>query len=163
MSKQHSFNIVSEVDIQEVRNAVHQAEQEIRTRFDFKGSLATIALEEEDLTINAENDFKVKSVVEIVQAKLVKRNVPLKAFQFGKIEPAAGGTAKQKAVIVQGIDQDRARKINKFIKDMKVKANSQIEGDAVRVMSADIDTLQAIITAIKAEDFGIPLQFINYR
>lgn len=163
MSKQHSFNIVSVVDMQEVRNAINQAEKEIRTRFDLKDSMATIKLDDSELVVQAEDDFKVKNVVDLLQTKLVKREVSLKSLQFGKIEPAAGGTARQKAQIIQGIDQDIARKINRFIKEMRLKANSQIEGEALRITSNDIDTLQQIIKAVKEQDWGIPIQFINYR
>lgn len=163
MAKGHSFNVVSEVDMQEVHNAVNQAIKEIQTRFDFKGSMANITFDDNDLIIVAEDDFRIRSVDDILKAKLIKRKVALKALDYGKVEPATGGTSRQRIKIVMGIDPDRAKKINKFVKDLKLKANTQTEKDSIRVQSNDIDTLQQVIQALKDEDFGIPLQFINYR
>ncbi len=167
MAKDSSFDVVSEVDLQEVRNAVDQAKREIGQRFDFKGTGSSLELSEEDgknaIVVRSNTDQKVKDCVKVLEEKLVKRQVPLKALQKGEIQPAAGGTARQTVGINQGISTDKAREIVKFIKDTKVKAQSSIQGDQVRVSSKSKDTLQDIIQALKEHDFGIPLQFTNYR
>ncbi|HEX2240769.1 MAG TPA: YajQ family cyclic di-GMP-binding protein [Actinomycetota bacterium] len=167
MAKDASFDVVSEVDLQEVRNAVDQAKREIGQRFDFKGTGSSLELTEEGdktaIIVRSNTEQKVKDCVKVLEEKLVKRQVPLKALQKGEIQPAAGGTARQTVGLNQGISTDKAREIVKFIKDMKVKAQSSIQGDQVRVSSKSKDTLQDVIQALKDHDFGIPLQFTNYR
>jgi hypothetical protein len=167
MAKDSSFDVVSEVDLQEVRNAVDQAKREISQRFDFKGTGSEIDLSEESgnssLTIKSNTDQKVKDVVKVLEEKLVKRKVPVKSLQRGEIQPAAGGTARQTITINQGISTDKAREIVKFVKDQKLKAQVAIQGDQVRVSSKSRDTLQDVIQSLKDHDFGIPLQFTNYR
>ncbi|MDQ3646023.1 MAG: YajQ family cyclic di-GMP-binding protein [Actinomycetota bacterium] len=166
-AKEASFDVVSEVDLQEVRNAVDQAQREIGQRFDFKGTGSEITLGEEGGTstiqVKSNTEQKVKDVVKVLEEKLVKRKVALKALQAGKIEPAAGGTARQTLTLNQGIDTDKGREIVKFIKDKKLKAQVAIQGDQVRVSSKSRDTLQEVIEMLREHDFGIPLQFTNYR
>jgi hypothetical protein len=163
MAQQNSFDIVSEVDKSEVVNAINQTTKEVGQRFDFKGSSATVALETESLILTAEDETRLKNMNDILQQKLVRRGVPLKAFSYGKVEPASGGTVRQKVDIQQGIPQDKAKEIVKAIKDSKAKVQASIQGDAVRVSGKDRDTLQEVIGYLKAKDFGINMQFTNYR
>jgi uncharacterized protein YajQ (UPF0234 family) len=163
MAQQNSFDIVSEVDHAEITNAINQTIKEVRQRFDFKGSSATVALEKEALLLTAEDEMRLRNMNDILQQKLVRRNVPLKAFDYGKVEPAAGGTVRQHVAIQQGIPQDKAKEIVKFIKDSKAKVQASIQGDIVRVTGKDRDTLQDIIAKLKAKDFGINMQYTNYR
>ena len=167
MAKDSSFDVVSEVDLQEVRNAVDQAAREIHQRFDFKDTGSSIELTQEGgkpaITVRSNTEQKVKDVVKVLEEKLVKRQVSLKALQRGNIEQAAGGTARQNLGINQGISTDKAREIVKHVKDMKLKAQVAIQGEQVRVSSKSRDTLQEVIAALKEKDFGIPLQFVNYR
>ena len=163
MAQQNSFDIVSEVDRAEVMNAVNQTMKEVRQRFDFKDSKASVALEEKDLVLAAEDETKLRNMNDILQQKLVRRGVPLKALSYGDPEPAAGGTVRQRAQIQQGIPQDKAKEVVKFIKDSKAKVQASIQGDMVRVSSKDRDTLQQVIASLKAKDFGINMQFTNYR
>jgi cyclic-di-GMP-binding protein len=167
MAKDASFDVVSEVDLQEVRNAVDQASREITQRYDFKGTGSALELTKdgavEVIMVRSNTDQKVKDCVKVLEEKLVKRKVALKALQKGRIEEAAGGTARQRIALNQGISTDKAREIVKFVKDMKVKAQSSIQGDQVRISSKSRDILQDIIAALKEHDFGIPLQFTNYR
>jgi cyclic-di-GMP-binding protein len=167
MAKDASFDVVSKVDLQEVRNAVDQARREISQRFDFKGTGSDIDLATEGettaLTIKSNTEQKVKDSMKVLEQKLVKRKVPLKALQPGPIEPAGGGTARQRIGLNQGISTEKAREIVKRIKDMKVKAQASIQGDQVRVSSKSRDVLQDVIAELKENDFGIPLQFANYR
>ena len=167
MAKESSFDVVSEVDLQEVRNAVDQANREITQRFDFKDTGSSIDLSAEasktSITIKSNTDQKVKDVVKVLEEKFARRKIAPKALQHGTIESAAGGTARQVLTVNQGIDQDKAREIVKTIKDMKNKAQASIQGDQVRVSAKSRDTLQEIITELKAKDFGIPLQYVNYR
>lgn len=163
MAQQNSFDIVSQVDHAEVMNAVNQTMKEVRQRFDFKDSKASVALEEKDLAFSAEDETKLRNMNDILQQKLVRRGVPLKALSYGNPEPAAGGTVKQRAQIQQGIPQEKAKDIVKFIKDSKVKVQASIQGDMIRVSGRDRDTLQTVIAALKAKDFGINMQFTNYR
>ncbi len=158
-----SFDVVSQVDRQEIDNAINQARKEIGQRYDFKGTKTEIQLEEDTLRIISDDDFKVKAVVDVLQSKLVRRGVSLKALVYGNIEPAAGGLAKQTITIQQGIDTDRARQIVKRVKDTKLKVQSQVQADQVRISGKKRDELQAVIQMLKAEDFGLPLQFINFR
>lgn len=163
MAQQNSFDIVSHVDRAEVTNAIQQTIKEVRQRFDFKGSTATVALEKDELVLSAEDETKLRNMSEILQQKLVRRGVPLKALSYGVVEPAAGGTVRQRAQIQQGIPQEKAKEVVKFIKDSKAKVQASIQGDVVRVSGKDRDTLQDIIAKLKAKDFGIDMQFSNYR
>ena len=163
MAQQNSFDIVSEVDRAEVMNAVNQTMKEVRQRFDFKDSKAAVALEEKDLALSAEDETKLRNMNDILQQKLVRRGVPLKALSYGDPEPAAGGTVRQRAQIQQGIPQEKAKEVVRFIKDSKVKVQASIQGDMVRVSGKDRDTLQQVIASLKAKDFGINMQFTNYR
>ena len=163
MAQQNSFDIVSEVDRAEVMNAVNQTMKEVRQRFDFKASKASVALEEKDLALAAEDETKLRNMNDILQQKLVRRGVPLKALSYSDPEPAAGGTVRQRAQIQQGIPQEKAKDIVRFIKDSKVKVQASIQGDIVRISGRDRDILQQVIAALKAKDFGINMQFTNYR
>ena len=163
MAQQNSFDIVSQVDHAEVMNAVNQTMKEVRQRFDFKDSKASVAIEDKDLALSAEDETKLRNMNDILQQKLVRRGVPLKALSYGNPEPAARGTVRQRAQIQQGIPQEKAKDIVKFIKDAKVKVQASIQGDMVRVSGRDRDTLQQVIASLKARDFGINMQFTNYR
>lgn len=163
MAQQNSFDIVSQVDRAEISNAINQTMKEVQQRFDFKGSRANVALEEKELVLAAEDETKLRNMNDILQQKLVRRGVPLKAMSYGKVEPAAGGTVRQNVQIQQGIPQERAKDIVKSIKDSKAKVQASIQGDTVRVTGRDRDTLQQVITNLKAKDFGINMQFTNYR
>jgi uncharacterized protein YajQ (UPF0234 family) len=163
MAQPNSFDIFSQVDRAEVTNAINQTIKEVRQRFDFKGSSANVALEKESLLLTAEDETKLRNMNDILQQKLVRRSVPLKALSYGKIEPGAGGTVKQQVEIQQGIPQEKAKEIVKFIKDSKAKVQAAIQGDVVRITGRDRDTLQEVIANLKAKDFGIHMQFTNYR
>ena len=163
MAQQNSFDIVSQVEMAEVKNALDQAMKEVRQRFDFKGSRAEVTLEEHDLVLHAEDETRLRNMNDILQQKLVRRGVPLKALSYGRAEPAAGGTVRQRASIQQGIPSDKAKEIVKFIKETKLKVQAAIQGDVVRVTGRDRDTLQDVIAQLKAKDFGINMQYTNYR
>jgi cyclic-di-GMP-binding protein len=167
MAKDASFDVVSEVDLQEVRNAVDQASREISQRFDFKGTGSSVELgkdgDKTTITIKSNTEQKVKDVGKVLEEKLIKRKIATKALQKGNIEPAAGGTARQSIALNEGISTDKGREIVKYIKDKKHKAQVAIQGDQVRVSSKSRDILQDIIAELKEHDFGIPLQFVNYR
>lgn len=160
---ENTFDIVSKIDMQEVSNAVQQAIKEIHTRFDLKDSKSNIELGKDEITLASADEYKLKAVTDILQGKLVKRNVPLKGLKYGTIEPAAGSTVRQKVTMQQGIPIEKAREIVKLIKDSKKKAQASIQGDLVRVSSKDRDTLQEIIALLRNKDFGIDMQFTNYR
>jgi uncharacterized protein YajQ (UPF0234 family) len=161
---ENSFDVVSKIDLQEVSNAMQQALKEIHTRFDLKDSKSNIAMEGADAIILASQDeYKLKAVNDVFQGKLVKRNVPLKGLVYGKVEPAAGSTVRQKITLQQGIPIEKAREIVKTIKDSKKKVQASIQGDLVRVSSKDRDSLQEIIALLRKSDFGIDMQFTNYR
>jgi len=163
MAQQNSFDIVSQVDRAEISNAINQTIKEVRQRFDFKGSAATVSLEKDELVLSAEDETKLRNMNEILQQKLVRRSVPLKALNYGTVGPAAGGTVRQKAQIQQGIPQEKAKEVVKFIKDTKAKVQASIQGDTVRVSGKDRDELQNVIAKLKSKDFGIHMQFSNYR
>ena len=165
MADQNSFDVVSKVDMQEVKNAVDQALKEIHQRFDFKGTKTEVTLKdkESELAVVSDDEYKLKSVVEILKAKLVKRAVSVKAFAFGAMEPALGDTVRQIAKIQNGLTTEKAKEIVKEVKDRKFKAQAQIQGDQVRVQGKSRDELQAVIAFLKGKDFGVDLQFINYR
>ncbi|HKI24951.1 MAG TPA: YajQ family cyclic di-GMP-binding protein [Candidatus Sulfotelmatobacter sp.] len=159
----NTFDVVSKVDLQEVSNAIQQALKEIHTRFDLKDSKSNIELDKDGIVLHSADEYKLKAVNDVLQQKLVKRNVPLKSLTYGAVEPAAGGTAKRRITMQQGIPIEKAREIVKAIKDSKKKVQASIQGDLVRVSSKDRDTLQEIITLLRAKDFGIDMQFTNYR
>jgi cyclic-di-GMP-binding protein len=159
-----TFDVVSEVDMQEVRNAVDQAHREVTTRFDFKNTDSSLELAGSELQLHSSTEDRLKALVQVVEEKLVKRKVSLKALDYGKVEEAAKGTVRQTIVLKAGISSDNARAINRFIKDKAPKGvNSQTQGEQVRVTAKKRDDLQAVIAALKDEDFGIPLQFENFR
>ena len=161
---ENSFDIVSKVDLQEVSNALQQALKEIHTRYDLKDSKSDIHLEgKEALVLSSADEYKLKSVNDVLQTKLVKRGVSLKALTYGAIEPAAGSTVRQKVSLQQGIPIEKAREIVKLVKNSKLKVQASIQGDFVRISGKDRDTLQQIIAMIKQSDFGIDMQFTNYR
>jgi uncharacterized protein YajQ (UPF0234 family) len=159
-----TFDVVSQVDMQEVRNAVDQASREVQTRFDFKDTGSTIELAENELRLHSSTEDRLRALVQVLEEKLVKRQVSLKAIAYGKVEEAAKGTVRQAATLNVGISDEKSRAINKFIKGLNLKGvGSQTQGDQLRVSGKKKDDLQAVIAALKAEDFGIPLQFVNFR
>jgi len=159
-----SFDIVSKVDLQEVSNAIQQALKEVHTRFDLKNSKSTIELEgREAIVLHSEDEFKLKSVNDVLQQRLVKRGVPLKALTYGTVEPAAGSTVRQRISMQQGIPMEKAREIVKLIKESKKKVQASIQADMVRVSGKDRDTLQEIIGLLRNTDLGIDMHFTNYR
>jgi uncharacterized protein YajQ (UPF0234 family) len=165
MADEHSFDAVSKVDLQEVLNAVQQTTKEISQRFDFKGSKSSIELNKDkhEITLVSDDESKLKTVIDILQTKLVKRSVSLKALSYGKIEPAAGNTVRQIVTLQQGIPVEKAKDIVKLIKDAKMKVQAEIQKDQVRVRAKKIDDLQAVISLLKGKDLGIHIEFINYR
>ncbi len=163
MAKDCSFDIVSKIDLMEVDNAVNQTAKEISQRFDLKDTNTEIERKNEEVIINAEDDFKLKNVVDIFQTKMTKRNLSLKALDYGKIEHALGGRAKQVIKLQQGIDKDQAKLITTTIKNAKIKVQASIQGDTVRVTGKNKDDLQAVIQLLKSADLPINLQFTNYR
>lgn len=164
MAQQNTFDIVSQIEHTEVVNAVNQALKEVQTRFDFKGSKSNIELEgQEAIILTSDDEYKLTSLNDILQSKFVKRGVPLKGLTYGKIEQALGGTVRQRITLQQGIPQDKAKEIVKHIKDTKLKVQASIQGDLVRVAGKDRDILQEVITALRSHDFGIDMQFTNYR
>ena len=159
-----TFDIVSQLNLQEVDNALNQARKEVAQRYDFKDTRTQIDWDKkEKISIESSDDFKVKAVDEVLREKLARRQVPLKALEFGAIEPGPGGRAKQEIKLKQGIDADRAREIVKLVKDAKLKVQAQIMGDQVRVSGKKRDDLQAAIATIRARDLDLPLQFLNFR
>ncbi len=165
MAQEFSFDVVSKVDLQEVSNAVQQASREITTRFDFKGSASKIEWNEKELTLTltSDDEHKLKSVVDILETRLVKRGIAVKALDFGKVEPAAGATVRQAVKVQQGIPSEKAKEIVKTIKDRKIKVQASIQADQVRVAGKSKDELQTVQALLRAGDFGLPLQFTNYR
>jgi uncharacterized protein YajQ (UPF0234 family) len=161
---ENTFDVVSKIDLQEVSNAIQQALKEIHTRFDLKDSKSTIELDgKEAIVLHSIDEFKLKSINDVFQQKLVKRGVPLKGLTYSQVETALGGTAKQRITMQQGIPIEKAREIVKTIKDTKKKVNASIQGDLVRVSGKDRDALQEIIALLRSQDFGIDMQFTNYR
>ena len=166
MATAYSFDVTSNIEMPEVDNAVNQARKEIGQRFDFKGSIAAIDLDQKaaTLTLTAEDNFKLEAVWDVLQTRLIKRNVPVKNMKRGEIEPAAGSTVRQVITLQQGIPTDAAREIVKHLKDLKLKkVQASIQGDQVRVSSPSKDDLQGAMQALRAKDFGVALQFGNYR
>jgi uncharacterized protein YajQ (UPF0234 family) len=164
MAAENSFDIVSNVELPEVTNAIQQALKEITQRYDLKGSHSDIQFDgKEEIVLTSADEYKLKAVTDILQSKLVKRNVSLKSLDYGKIEAAAGSTVRQKIKLQQGIAIEKAREVVKVIKDSKKKVQASINGDIVRVTGKDRDSLQEVIALIRSTDFGIDIQFTNYR
>ena len=159
-----SFDVVSQLDLQEVDNAINQARKEVGQRYDFKDTKTVIDFDKkEKITIDSSDEFKVKAVDDVLREKLARRHVALKALDPGKVEPAGNGRAKQEIKLKQGIDSDRAREIVKLVKETKLKVQAQIMGDQLRISGKKRDDLQAAMQAIRAKDFDLPLQFVNFR
>jgi uncharacterized protein YajQ (UPF0234 family) len=158
-----SFDVVSKVDLAEVKNAIQQALREVEGRFDFKNSVSSIELEGEALKLHSDDEFKLKALIDILQGKLIKRGVSIKALDYGKVEPAAKATVRLEVKLKQGLDQDTARKVAKLIKDSGRKVTTQIQGDQVRVTGKSRDDLQAVIQLLRGADLPVDLQFVNYR
>lgn len=163
MAAENSFDVVSEVDLQEVRNAFNQADKEIANRYDLKKAAADLRLEKDEITIEAADEFSLEQALEVLKTKLVKRSVNLKSLRYGKVEPASGGRARQKITLQQGIPQETAKKLVAEIKTKKLKVQAAIQGDTVRVSGKNRDDLQEVIAALKALELDIPLTFTNYR
>ena len=163
MAAESSFDVVSRVDGQELENALNQARKEIEGRFDFKNSKTTIENTDKEITIVADDELKLKNVLDIIQSRAVKRGVSLKAFEYGKVEPATHNTLRQKITLRMGIPKDKSKPIFDAIKSSKLKVNAQFQGDQIRVSSKSKDDLQKVIALLKALDYELPLQFVNYR
>ncbi|MGD7009153.1 YajQ family cyclic di-GMP-binding protein [Metabacillus sp. 84] len=163
MSKENSFDIVSKVEMPEVQNAIAVALKEIQNRYDFKGSKSDIKLEKEDLVLISDDDYKLEQLKDVLISKLIRREVPVKNIQYGKVEGASGGTVRQRGKLVQGIDKDNAKRINNIIKNSGLKVKSQVQDDQVRVTGKNRDDLQQVIAAIRQAELPIDVQFINYR
>lgn len=165
MSKDSSFDIVSQVDLSEVANAIAQTMKEIGTRYDFKGSKSEVSLdkEKEELVLISDDEYKMDQLKDVLFSKLMKRSVPVRNLDYGKVEKASGGTVRQRAKLVQGIDKENAKKINTIIKNSGVKVKSQVQDDQVRVSGKNRDDLQKIITLVREADLTVDVQFINYR
>ena len=162
---ENSFDVVSKVDMQEVTNAVQQAMKEIKQRFDFRGSKSNIELDhgKNEINIVSDDEYKLKSVVDVLQGKLIKRKVPLESLNYGKIESALSGTVKQSVAIQQGIPTEKSKEIVKMIKNSKLKVQSEIQKDQLRVRAKKIDDLQSVIQLLKEKELGIHIDFVNYR
>ena len=158
-----SFDIVSKVDMQEVDNAVNQAVKEIGQRYDFKGSKSQVSLENDSIKVLADDDYKLKAVIEVLQSKFIKRGISVKALQYGKAEPASGGMVRQNIAIQQGISKEKGKEIIAVIKETKLKVQPQIQDDQVRVTGKNIDDLQEVIQLLKGKDLGVEMQFVNFR
>jgi uncharacterized protein YajQ (UPF0234 family) len=163
MAKENSFDIVSKTDYAEITNAINQTTKEVSQRFDFKGSRATVELLGKDLQLSAEDETRLRNMNDILQGKLLKRGVSLKALDYQTIEPAAGGSVRQAVKVQQGIPIEKAKEIVRFIKDEKFKVQASIQGETVRVSGKDRDTLQDVMAKLKGKDFGIDMMFDNYR
>ncbi len=165
MAGQNSFDVVSKIDLQEVRNAVDQAMKEIKQRFDFKGSKSDITLDDKEkaMILLSDDENKLKSVIDILQTKIIKRGISLKALTYEKLEQALGGTVRQKIKLQDGIPQENAKEIVRIIKDAKLKVQAQIQGDQLRITGKNRDDLQAVIALLKEKDLGVDMQFVNYR
>jgi hypothetical protein len=159
----NSFDVACKVDPQAVADAVHQATREIQTRYDLKQTKSQVALEKDEIVVHTDNDYVLKQVVDLLQSKLHRRGVPLKALTYGKIEPASGGTVRQRVSVQQGIPMDKAKEIVRLIKDAKLKVQAQIQEDQVRVFGKNRDDLQTVIRMLREQDLGIEMQFTNYR
>ncbi|ACM19283.1 protein of unknown function DUF520 [Geotalea daltonii FRC-32] len=158
-----SFDIVSKVDMQEVDNAVNQAVKEIAQRYDFKGSKSEVTLEKDAIKVLTEDDFRLKAIIDILQSKFIKRGISAKALQYGKVENASGSMVRQVIDVQQGVSKEKGKEINNVIKETKLKVQSQIQDDQVRVTGKNIDDLQQVIQLLKGKDLGLDLQFVNFR
>lgn len=163
MAKENSFDIVSKTNFAEVSNAINQTRKELSQRFDFKGSKALVSFHDTEIIISAEDDTRLRNLDDILQSKLVKRDISLKALHYEQKEPAAGGTIRQTIKIQQGIPQDKAKEVVKYIKNLKLKVQAAIQGESIRVTGKNRDDLQTVIQELKKKDFGIDMQFDNYR
>ena len=163
MAAESSFDVVSQVDMNEVRNAVQMTQKELASRFDFKGSISKVTLEEHSLVLVSDDEGKLKSVIDVLEAKLVRRKVPLKALQYEKVESALGGTVRQTVTLAAGIPEEKAKAMNKLIRKEFKRVKVVIQGDSLRVYAKSKDDLQAVMALLKEQDFGQPLQFVNYR
>lgn len=163
MSKESSFDIVSKVEMSEVTNAISLAMKEIQNRYDFKGSKSDISLDKEELVLISDDEFKLDQLKDVLFSKMFKRGIPVKNLDYSKVERASGGTVRQRAKLVQGIDKENAKKINTIIKNSGLKVKSQVQDDQVRVTGKNRDDLQKIIAAIKEADLTVDVQFVNYR
>ncbi len=165
MAQQNSFDIVSEVNMQEVDNALNQARKEVATRYDFKDSKTTIdfAEKEKEVTVHTEDDFRLKAVIDILQSKFIKRGIAIKTLKYGNVETATGSTVRQKITLQVGIDKENAKKLVQIIKDTKIRVQPSIMEDQVRVSGKDKDDLQTIIATLRGTEFPLPLQFTNFR
>jgi cyclic-di-GMP-binding protein len=163
MSSECSFDIVSKVDMQELNNAIQQAEKEILTRFDFKGSKSSIKLDKDQLVVTSDDEFKLQNVLDILHAKMTKRGISIKNLEYSKVEPAAGSTVRQKISMKQGVDQENSKKINILIRDSKLKVKTQVQGDQIRVTGKSRDDLQAVIALLRKADIPLDLQFVNLK
>ncbi|NQX65833.1 YajQ family cyclic di-GMP-binding protein [Paenibacillus ferrarius] len=163
MSTESSFDIVSKVDMQELTNAIQQAEKEILTRFDFKGSKSSIKLDKDQLVVTSDDEFKLQNVLDIMHAKMTKRGISIKNLEYSKVEPAAGQTVRQKISMKQGVDQENSKKINILIRDSKLKVKTQIQGDQIRVTGKSRDDLQAVIALLRKAEIPLDLQFVNLK
>lgn len=165
MASEHTFDIVSKVNLQEVLNAVDQSLKEILQRFDFKNSKSNIELDQDknEITLTSDDEYKLKSVIDVLESKLVKRKVSLKALEYGKVEPAASNTVRQVIKLQQGVPIEKSKEIVKMIKNAKMKVQAEIQSDQVRVKGKKIDDLQEVMALIKGKDLGIHLEFVNFR
>lgn len=163
MAKESSFDIVSKVDFSEVTNAINIAMKEISTRYDFKGSKSDVKLDKEELVLLSDDEYKLEQLKDVLLSKMIKRGIPIRNLDYGKIEGASGGTVRQRAKLIQGIDKDNAKKINTIIKNSGLKVKSQVQDDQVRVTAKSRDDLQAVIAAVKDADLTVDVQFVNYR
>ncbi|MBI2461033.1 MAG: YajQ family cyclic di-GMP-binding protein [Candidatus Rokubacteria bacterium] len=159
----NTFDIVCKIDLQEVANAVHQAQKEIGQRYDLKQTRTEIVQDKEGLAVTTDDEYTLRQVLDVLQSKLHRRGVPLKALSYGKVEPAAGGAVRQRIGLQQGIPMEKAREIVKLVRETKLKVQAQIQGDQVRVSGKNRDDLQAVIRLLKEQDLGIEMQFTNYR
>ncbi|MDQ0268779.1 YajQ family cyclic di-GMP-binding protein [Cytobacillus purgationiresistens] len=163
MAKESSFDIVSKVDFSEVTNAINIAMKEIQTRYDFKGSKSQISLDKEELVLISDDEYKLDQLKDVLISKMIKRGIPIRNLDYSKIEGASGGTVRQKAKLIQGIDKDNAKKINTIVKNSGLKIKSQIQDDQIRITGKNRDDLQQIIAAVKEADLSVDVQFMNYR
>ena len=163
MSTESSFDIVSKVDMQELNNAIQQAEKEILTRFDFKGSKSSIKLDKDQLVVTSDDEFKLQNVLDIMHAKMTKRGISIKNLEYSKVEPAAGSTVRQKISMKQGVDQENSKKINILIRDSKLKVKTQIQGDQIRVTGKSRDDLQAVIALLRKADIPSGFAVCKYE
>jgi len=163
MASESSFDIVSKMDMQELSNAIDQTEREIANRFDFKGSKSELKVEKDVLVVTSDDEYKLGAVIDILQSKMIKRGLPIKNLDYGKVEPASLGSVRQRIKLKQGIDQDNAKKINILIRDSKLKVKSQIQGDQIRVTGKSRDDLQQIIQMLRKAELTVDLQFMNLK